>query len=153
MSEDTAKKTQTEAKTQLGEGATNKSSAIPQGLAKSGRVWKENQKQKSSLYASDGANPLRTSWELKQEKRMKEKRMKELERSITEARIETKRAKRKAIEERNERRAQNEMKSAKVQVISDANKLKRMSKKQLKQIKKTRVDKNGNVIYVDAYAK
>ena len=46
MSEDTAKKTQTEAKTQLGEGATNKSSAIPQGLAKSGRVWKENQKQK-----------------------------------------------------------------------------------------------------------
>lgn len=37
--------------------------------------------------------------------------------------------------------------------ISDANKLKKMSKKQLKQIKKTRVDKNGNVIYVDAYAK
>lgn len=46
---------------------------------------------RSSLYASDGANPLRTSWELKQEKRMKEKRMKELERSITEARIEAKR--------------------------------------------------------------
>lgn len=46
---------------------------------------------RSSLYASDGVNPLRTSWELKQEKRMKEKRMKELERSITEARIEAKR--------------------------------------------------------------
>lgn len=47
--------------------------------------------RRSSLYASDGANPLRTSWELKQEKRMKEKRMKELEKSITEARIEAKR--------------------------------------------------------------
>lgn len=46
---------------------------------------------RSSLYASDGVNPLRTSWELKQEKRMKEKRMKELEKSITEARIEAKR--------------------------------------------------------------
>ena len=56
------------------------------------------------------------------------------------------------------------MKSAKVQVVGvcccihrldfpTPNKLKRMSKKQLKQIKKTRVDKNGNVIYVDAYAK
>ena len=47
--------------------------------------------RRSSLYASDGTNPLRTSWELKQEKRMKEKRMKELEKSITEARIEAKR--------------------------------------------------------------
>ncbi len=70
---------------------------------------------------------------------------------------------RQQIEERRARREQNEIKSMKVQTVElwsrgdfqirDTNKLKKMSKKQLKQIKKTRVDKNGNVEYVSAYAK
>lgn len=62
------------------------------------------------------------------------------------------------------RRQQNEIKNAQIQVvglfnhidyvkIKNVGKLKKMSKKQLKQIKKTRIDKNGNVEYVDAYAK
>ena len=54
------------------------------------------------------------------------------------------------------RRQQNEIKNAQIQVvglfnhidyakIKNVGKLKKMSKKQLKQIKKTRIDKNGNV--------
>lgn len=67
-------------------------------------------------------------------------------------------------EENKMRRQQNEIKNAQIQVvgsfvstyyaqIKNVGKLKKMSKKQLKQIKKTRIDKNGNVEYVDAYAK
>lgn len=46
MSGDTNKDIQAEMKTEMGEEVAKKSSPIPQGLAKSGRVWKENQKQK-----------------------------------------------------------------------------------------------------------
>ena len=135
---------------------------------------KERVKYRFSLFATNGALQIKTSWQEKEERRKRLQRTKELEKSVIEARIEEKRVdsenwdlrmqqKRQQIEERRARREQNEIKSMKVQTVEewcrsdtqirDANKLKKMSKKQLKQIKKTRIDKNGNVEYVNAYAK
>lgn len=55
--------------------------------------------------------------------------------------------------EKQRRRAENELKGASYQVISDPTKLKKMSKKQLRQVKKTRVNKDGVTELVPAYAK
>ncbi|KAK8807622.1 hypothetical protein WA171_000575 [Blastocystis sp. BT1] len=130
-----------------------KKTVIPQGIGAAGKVWRKKHEQKFSLFATNGALQIKTSWQEKEERRKRLQRTKELEKSITERRIEEKRQRRQQIEERRARREQNEIKSMKVQTIRDTNKLKKMSKKQLKQIKKTRVDKNGNVEYVSAYAK
>ncbi len=56
-------------------------------------------------------------------------------------------------EEKKKRRAENLLKSTTYQVISDPNKLKRMSKKQLRMVKKTRVNAQGVVEFVGAYEK
>lgn len=55
--------------------------------------------------------------------------------------------------EKERRRAENQLKGASYQVISDPTKLKKMTKKQLRQIKKTRVNKDGVMELVPAYAK
>ena len=60
-----------------------------------------------SQFATNGALQVKTSWEAKQEKRRKLQRTKELEKNLTEARIEERRA----------RREQNELKSMKVQTV------------------------------------
>lgn len=46
MSDSAAKVVQEKEQSQPQEDTAKKTSAIPQGMAKSGRVWKENQKQK-----------------------------------------------------------------------------------------------------------
>lgn len=50
------------------------------------------------------------------------------------------------------RRAENEFKSAQVQELSDPTKLKRMSKKQLRTIKRVRVNDDGVRELVPAYS-
>ena len=54
-------------------------------------------------------------------------------------------------EEKQRRRAANEMRSAVFQTISDPTKLKRMSKKQLRSVKRTTVDAKGRTQLVGAY--
>lgn len=56
-------------------------------------------------------------------------------------------------EEKAKRKAENELKSASYQVLANPEKLKQMSKKQLRQIKRTRVNKDGVVELVGAYEK
>jgi len=53
-------------------------------------------------------------------------------------------------EEKRRRKAENEMKAAQIQVINPE-KLKRMNKKQLSQIKRTKMNTAGNLEYVGAY--
>ena len=70
---------------------TKTATPIPSGMLKSGRVWKKNQTKKSSQFATNGVAHIKTSWELKQEKRLKEQRTKELQRSMKEAKAEAQR--------------------------------------------------------------
>ena len=75
---------------------------IPQGIGPAGKVWRTNHAQRLEAYfhrlthrfsqfATNGALQVKTSWEAKMEKRRKLQRTKELEKNLTEARIEEKR--------------------------------------------------------------
>lgn len=101
MSEQTEKVNQTAEDTKIQSGKKEKVTFIPQGMLKSGRVWKTNQTKKytisifirtrSSQFATNGVAHIKTDWELKQEKRRKEQRTKELQRSMKEAKAEAQR--------------------------------------------------------------
>lgn len=62
-------------------------------------------------------------------------------------------AERTRLEERKRRREENQYKSSKFQVVTDPEKLKSMSKKQLRMIKKTRVTERGTIEFVSPYSK
>ena len=72
---------------------------------------------------------------------------------LREVRAAELKAKRERAVEKQRRRAENELKGASYQVISNPEKLKRMTKKQLRQVKKTRVNKDGVTELVPAYAR
>jgi rRNA-processing protein CGR1 len=55
-------------------------------------------------------------------------------------------------EEKQRRRAENELRTAQYQVISDPAKLKKMSKRQLRQVKRTTVNAKGQMELVPAYS-
>ncbi|CAG5928543.1 unnamed protein product [Menidia menidia] len=108
--------------------------AVPLGKPKSGRVWKDRNKQRFSAMVRD--KPLCTSWE----KKMAAKREKDLVKQYTmrlkEEKAQKKEEKRKRREENLKRRAENERKAEIVQVIRNTAKIKRMKKKQLRKIEK-----------------
>ncbi|KAG1710323.1 hypothetical protein DVH05_017327 [Phytophthora capsici] len=133
--------------------ATTKATEPPRGRPVSGRVWKKVQKTRFSAQGLKGTKVLSTTWEEKMLKRSKLKELKELQAEIKARRQGEKDAKRQAREEKEKRRKENELKSASVQVISRTHRLKTMSKKQLRNIKKTIVNKQGVVEYVPVYSK
>ena len=98
----------------------------------SGRVWKSAGSKKSSLITSSNVSKL--GFTLRQEKLKKAQTAKLLE---TELRLETKTLKesqRKDREIREQRKAENQLKNE-ITVSVNANKVKRMKKKQLKAIR------------------
>jgi hypothetical protein len=118
---------------------------IPSGLAKSGRVWKTKQTTRFSIIKRSGMlNHLNKSFEMKQAERAAHQNMKELERELKaekKAKIEEEKQVR---EERQKRRLANEYKSSTFQVIKPET-MKSMSKKQLRMVRKTSMNKNGVV--------
>ncbi|XP_029605817.1 coiled-coil domain-containing protein 86 [Salmo trutta] len=114
--------------------SNEKLDVIPLGKPKSGRVWKDRNKQRFSALLRD--KPLCSSWE----KKMEAKREKELVRKyslqLKEDKAREKEEKRKRHEENLKRRAENERKGEVVQVIRNTTKIKRMKKKQLRKIEK-----------------
>ncbi|CAN9510341.1 unnamed protein product [Ophioblennius macclurei] len=108
--------------------------AVPLGKPKSGRVWKDRNKQRFSALVRD--KPLCTSWE----KKMKAKREKDLVKQyslqLKEEKARQKEEKRKRREDNLKRREENERKAEVVQVIRNTAKIKRMKKKQLRKIEK-----------------
>ncbi|MEQ2298235.1 hypothetical protein AMECASPLE_003151 [Ameca splendens] len=107
---------------------------VPLGKPKSGRVWKDRNKQRFSALVRD--KPLCSSWE----KKMQAKREKDLVKQYTvrlkEEKAQKKEEKRKRREENLKRRAENERKAEIVQVIRNTAKIKRMKKKQLRRVEK-----------------
>ena len=69
--------------------------------------------------------------------------MRELQADIIEQRKRRKRAERAAKEQKARRRADAEWRNGKIQVITNGNKIKKMSKRQLRQLRKVSVDADG----------
>lgn len=107
---------------------------IPLGKPKSGRVWKDRNKQRFSALVRD--KPLCSSWEKKMEAKREKELVKRYSLQLKEEKARQKEEKRKRREDNLKRRAENERKSEIVQVIRNTTKIKRMKKKQLRKIEK-----------------
>ncbi|KAI1887597.1 hypothetical protein AGOR_G00191940 [Albula goreensis] len=107
---------------------------VPLGKPKSGRVWKDRNKQRFSALLRD--KPLRTSWEKKMETKREKELVKKYALQLKEEKAREKEEKRKRREENLKRREENERKAEIVQVIRNTAKIKRMKKKQLRKIEK-----------------
>ncbi|XP_024292460.1 coiled-coil domain-containing protein 86 [Oncorhynchus tshawytscha] len=107
---------------------------IPLGKPKSGRVWKDRNKQRFSALVRD--KPLCSSWEKKMAAKREKELVKKYSLQLKEDKAREKEEKRKRHEENLKRRAENERKAEVVQVIRNTTKIKRMKKKQLRKIEK-----------------
>lgn len=125
----------------------------------SGRCWKVRPQKRASSLVTTKANNRKKSWERKKTQKQVQQEAKQLQQEIAEKkRLEAIEKKERRLE--NERRRQeNEFKSAQksAQTLNYGKvgiTLKAMSKKQLRQVKKTRMNtKTGVVEYVPAYSK
>lgn len=108
--------------------------AMPLGKPKSGRVWKERNKQRFSSVVRD--KQLCSSWEKKMQAKREKELVKQYSQQLKDDQNRQKEEKRKRREENLKRRAENERKAEIVQVIRNTTKIKRMKKKQLRKIEK-----------------
>jgi len=132
---------------------------IPKGRNASGRNWKlRPQTRSSSLVTKTSQNARSTSWEKKMKEREQRRAILEREKEMQEERKRTNIEKKERRLENERRRMENEFRVAsrsaqRLGKNADV-KLKAMNKKQLRQIKKTRMNtKTGTIEYVSAYAK
>ncbi|RHY56060.1 hypothetical protein DYB26_005032 [Aphanomyces astaci] len=130
--------------------AESKKEEPPRGVPVSGRSWKKTQRSKNSMMTYKATKTLSTTWDEKMAAKSKKKEMKDLEHEIANRKKQEKVDKRVAREEKEKRRIANEFKASTLQVIKKTHKLKSMSKKQLRNIKKTRMNKNGEIELVSA---
>lgn len=125
----------------------------------SGRSWKNRQQERASnLITQTPQNGASKSWEQKMAERQARKALLERERELKEERRQAAILKKERRLEQQKRRMENEFKSASRSAQSLGKnadlKIKSMNKKQLRQIKKTRMNtKTGSVEYVSAYMK
>ncbi|KAM7009701.1 coiled-coil domain-containing protein 86 [Tautogolabrus adspersus] len=108
--------------------------AVPLGKPKSGRVWKDRNKQRFSVLLRD--KPLCSSWEKKMQAKREKDLVKQYTLQLKEEKAKQKEEKRKRREDNLKRRAENERKAEIVQVIKNTAKIKRMKKKHLRKIEK-----------------
>ena len=147
--------------TQLMKGDIVKMSLEPstKGRNTSGRSWKIRPQKRASSLVKTKANNRTKTWEQRQQEKLARKEALELQAELREERRQAKVQKKERRLENERRRAENEYKNAQknakqLNLGKLPSKLKAMSKKQLRQIKKTRLNtKTGVVEYVPAYSK
>jgi len=131
----------------------------PRGRNVSGRPWKTRPQKRASSLIKTAVNNQKRSWEAKQAEKRAHKEAAELQKELQDERKAQILLKKERRLENEKRRAENEFKiiSKSAQTLNHSKvgiTLKAMSKKQLRQIKKTRMNqKTGVVEYVPAYAK
>ena len=137
----------------------DESKTVIKGRNVSGRSWKKrNQKRASSLIKTSFNGQTKT-WEERQQEKLARKEMLEMQQELREERRQAKITKKERRLENERRRAENEFKSAQrftkeLNINKLPSTMKAMSKKQLRQIKKTRLNtKTGVVEYVPAFSK
>ena len=104
-----------------------------QGKPKSGRVWKSKGQKKSTMINVKSLHP---SWSKRIKERSEMESVKKYQKELKAAAALEKEQKKIRIEENRKRREENARKSEIVQRITDSSKIKRMKKKQLRQIEK-----------------
>jgi Cgr1 family len=129
------------------------------GRNASGRNWKVRPQKRASSLVKTKVNNRTKSWEERKQEQISQKEATELQSELREERRQAKLRKKERRLENERRRAENEFKEAQ-KSVKELNigrlksTMKAMSKKQLRQIKKTRMNsKTGVVEYVSAYAK
>ena len=124
---------------------------IPDGRPKSGRPWKIKQSTRTSMDKKKGVMyRFRKSYDTHKQEREKKLAMKILEREMKAEKQEKKDQEKARREEKERRRKENEFKTSSFQQIN-GEKLKKMSKKQLRNIAKTSMSKSGALELVPAY--
>ncbi|EKX44446.1 hypothetical protein GUITHDRAFT_139698 [Guillardia theta CCMP2712] len=108
----------------------------------SGRQWKLDCKRSSSMRVANKL--IRKSWDEKMKERARDKQIKAKQDALVQARIDEKREKKRLAEERQKRKEENRLKGAVVQSISTM-KVKKMSRKQLRMIRKMDTSNEGKV--------
>merc|ERR1712189_154759 len=103
------------------------------GKPKSGRVWKSQGKKKSTIIK---VKSLHKSWAVRTKERAEMQSIKSYEKELKDAADEAKEQKRLRTEEQKKRREENALKSEIVQNIKSTAKIKKMKKKQLRQLQK-----------------
>ncbi|XP_061840000.1 coiled-coil domain-containing protein 86 [Nerophis lumbriciformis] len=121
-------------KPRLGQSEKPKAVVIPLGKPKSGRVWKNRNKQRFSAVVRDSS--LCSSWEKKMAAKREKQLVKQYSLQLKEQKAKQKEDKRKRREDNLKRREENERKAEIVQVIRNTAKIKRMKKKHLRKIEK-----------------
>ena len=111
------------------------------GLPVSGRSWKLDFKRSSAMVVSNKL--IRKGWDRKMKEKVAKKQIQDKERKLVDERIEAKREKKRQEEERKKRKAENQLKSSTVQVVG-TNTVKKMSRKQLRTIRKMDVNSEIN---------
>jgi len=132
---------------------------VPQGRNVSGRSWKlRPQKRASSLITKTAQNARSSTWAKKMKDREHRRAILEREKEMSAEKRQVNIQKKERRLENEKRRMENEFKvannSAQRLGKNQDIKLKAMNKKQLRQIKKTRMNsKTGAIEFVSAYAK
>lgn len=132
---------------------------MEKGRNVSGRKWKVRPQKRASSLIKTVMNNSVSTYEARQELKRSRKEATELQGELREERRQGKIVKKERREENERRRAENEFNQASsaAQTLNPTKvglTLKALSKKQLRQIKKTRMNtKTGVVEYVGAYAK
>eukprot|EP00980_Cylindrotheca_fusiformis_P017395 scaffold5395_cov126-Cylindrotheca_fusiformis.AAC.15 len=135
------------------------SKTVVKGRNVSGRSWKTRPQTRASKLIKTEYNGQTKTWEERNQERQAKKEIMELQKALQEERRQAKISKKERRLENERRRAENEFKQAQrsakaLNIHKLPSKLKAMSKKQLRQIKKTRLNtKTGVVEYVQAYSK
>ena len=125
----------------------------------SGRSWKVKPQKRATSLIKTTFNNQSKAWERRQQERTLKQQAKQLQSELREERRNAKNLKKERRLENEKRRAENEyqnqLKFAQTLNLNKVDsKLKAMSKKQLRQIKKTRVNpKTGVTEFVPAYTK
>lgn len=122
-----------------------------EGKPKSNRPWKTRQTTRFSAAKRQGVvSHLSLSREQKQAKKEQHEQMKAVEREMKEAKLKRIEDEKTRRLEKEQRRIANEYKSSAYQAINPS-KMKTMSKKQLRRIKKTSVNSKGQVELVSPW--
>lgn len=121
------------------------------GLPKSGRFWKPKQKERFSSMSRKGIlSHMSVSLEAKRQAKIKREQVKQMEQAMKEEVKAEKLRLKQLREEKEKRRMANALNNTKYQQINPE-KIKTMSKKQLRMVRKTTVNKHGQVELVGAY--
>ena len=125
----------------------------------SGRNWKTVATKRTSSLRKTAFNNQTKSYEQRRAEKLRRKEVLELQKQLQEERVQGLRDKKERRLENERRRAENEYENAKksAQHLNNTklkSTMKALSKKQLRQIKKTRVNnKTGAIEFVPAYSK